>query len=145
MRRIGVALGVVLALAAGAAFAHPLGNFTTNRQARITIDSGRITVRYVVDVAELPAYRTLAEMDTDGDGSADAGEHAAWAARLAADVARNLHVTIDGHATLLRPVAHEAMTQPGTGGLPTLRAEIGLEAPLDARRGTLVVDRKSVV
>jgi ABC-type nickel/cobalt efflux system permease component RcnA len=31
------------------------------------------------------------------------------------------------------------MTQPGTGGLPTLRAEIGLEAPLDARRGTLVV------
>jgi nickel/cobalt exporter len=135
---VGSAL-ILFAFAASAASAHPLGNFTTNRQARITIESGRLAARYVVDMAELPAYRTLAEMDANGDGSADDGEHAAWAARLGADVARNLHVTIDGHETPLRAVSHEAVTQTGTGGLPTLRVEIGLESPLGALRGTLVV------
>ena len=130
---------LLVVLTASAVAAHPLGNFTTNRQARITIETERIAARYVIDMAELPAYRTLAEIDANGDGATDAGEHAAWATRLAADVARNLHVIVDGRTLPLRPIAREATTQPGTGGLPTLRAEIGLEAPLDSRHGTVVV------
>jgi len=50
-----------------------------------------------------------------------------------------LHVSIDGRAVSLRPVAQAASVQPGAGGLPTLRAEITLVAPLGTARGTLVV------
>jgi ABC-type nickel/cobalt efflux system permease component RcnA len=131
--------GMAAALVAGSAAAHPLGNFTTNRQARLTVGPDRLAVRYVVDAAELPAYRMLAEIDTNGDGSADPGERAAWTQTLAGGVARDLHVTIDADAVPLRPVAQEATVEPGTAGLPTLRAEIALEAPLATSRGALVV------
>ena len=50
----------------GVASAHPLGNFTTNRQARITVEADRVSVRYVVDVAEIPTYRVLADGTVDG-------------------------------------------------------------------------------
>jgi ABC-type nickel/cobalt efflux system permease component RcnA len=131
--------GIALALVAGAAAAHPLGNFTINRQARLTVAPDRLVLRYVVDAAELPTFRHLAEIDANGDGAPDAAERAAWAATLAAAVARDVRVLVDDRALALRPTAHEATTQPGAGGLPTLRAEIVLEAPLAVARGTLVV------
>lgn len=121
-----------LALAAGVASAHPLGNFTTNRQALVTIATDALAVRYVVDVAELPTYRILAEI-----GGAD--EREGWAARLANDVARNLHVTLDGAPLALHPVTHAASLVPGAGGLPTLRAELSFEASLGVTRGVLAV------
>src|SRR5262245_52926965 len=131
--------GIALALVAGVAAAHPLGNFTTNRQARITVAPDRIVVRYVVDAAELPAYRMLAEIDANGDGTPNPAERSAWAAALAGTLARDLHVTVDEQAVRLRPVAQEAAPQDGTGGLPPLRADVTLDAPLPTSRGTLVV------
>ena len=132
---------LALVLAAGvvtAAAAHPLGNFTTNRQARVALAPGALTVRYVVDLAELPAYRALAAMDANGDGMADETERDAWATRTAADVARNLHVAIDGASVTLVPRASSAATVPGAGGLPTLRLEATLAASIGPR-GTAVV------
>ena len=131
-------VATALSLAADT-FAHPLGNFTTNRQALLTIAPDALAVRYVVDVAELPAFRTLAEIDTDADGSADATERDVWATRLAGEIARGLRVTMDGAALALRPLAHEASIVPGAGGLPTLRAELSFMAPLATPRGTLAV------
>jgi nickel/cobalt exporter len=78
-------------------------------------------------------------MDANHDGDADAAERAAWATALAADVARTLHVTIDGAATALGVVRRDAAIVPGSAGLPTLRAEIDLAAPLAAPRGTIDV------
>jgi ABC-type nickel/cobalt efflux system permease component RcnA len=132
---------LVLVLAAGVvtvAAAHPLGNFTTNRQARVALAPGALTVRYVVDLAELPAYRALAAMDTNGDGAADEAERDAWATRMAANVARNFHVAIDGASVTLTPRASSAATVPGAGGLPTLRLEATLAASIGSR-GTAVV------
>jgi nickel/cobalt exporter len=132
-------LAAAIVLAAGAVSAHPLGNFTTNRQARVEIAPDALRVRYVVDLAELPTYRTIAEIDANGDGSADATERATWAAGLARDVVRNLHVAVDGRETALHPARAEASLLPGAGGLPTLRAELELDAPLATSRGTITV------
>jgi ABC-type nickel/cobalt efflux system permease component RcnA len=130
---------VWVALAAGLGHAHPLGNLSTNRQARLVITPGVVRVGYVVDMAELPAYRTLATIDADGDGRTDEGERTRWAARLADEVAQKLAVTLDGERLRLRPLGHAASLVPGAGGLPTLRADVELEAPLARPRGTLVV------
>jgi nickel/cobalt exporter len=128
-----------LVLAAATAAAHPLGNFTTNRLAHLEVGADRLAVRYVVDVAELPTYRALAEIDRDGNGTADAPELAAWASRLATDVARGLHVDTDGTALALATIRTSATTLGGAGGLPTLRAELDFAAPLAAPRGALTV------
>jgi ABC-type nickel/cobalt efflux system permease component RcnA len=136
---IARALAAALVLAAAGAWAHPLGNFTTNRLARLEVGRDRVTVRYVVDVAELPTFRIVSEIDTNGNGTADAPELAAWAARLAADVARTLHVDVDGTPLVLATTSTTGSTLEGAGGLPTLRAELGFEAPLAIARGTLAV------
>ena len=51
---------VVLAaalLAPVAAQAHPLGNFTINRFARVEVSGHRLYVRYVLDLAEIPTFQ----------------------------------------------------------------------------------------
>src|SRR5262245_49453094 len=52
-RPIALALVVLPALAA----AHPLGNFTVNRYAALHVGARSATVRYVVDMAEIPAFQ----------------------------------------------------------------------------------------
>src|SRR5262249_59940356 len=47
--------------------AHPLGNFTTNRYAALTVEPQAVRVAYVVDLAELPAYREIGLVDTHGN------------------------------------------------------------------------------
>ncbi len=44
-------------LAPVAAQAHPLGNFTINRFARVEVAGHRLYVRYVLDMAEIPTYQ----------------------------------------------------------------------------------------
>ncbi|MGZ4333632.1 MAG: hypothetical protein ACXVRJ_05100, partial [Gaiellaceae bacterium] len=58
MRRIVFALVLAAALLAPvAASAHPHGNFTINRFARVEVAGHRLYVRYVLDLAEIPAYQ----------------------------------------------------------------------------------------
>jgi len=50
---IGLFAGAAV-LAAGPASAHPLGNFTVNRYSGLDLAPGRVTVTYVLDMAEIP-------------------------------------------------------------------------------------------
>jgi nickel/cobalt transporter (NicO) family protein len=131
-----VALVLGLPAAAGA---HPLGNFTTNRWAALRLAPQRLAVRYVVDLAELPTFRALAELDADGDGVPSAAERAAWADRLAARVGAGLAVAVDGTRVALAPGARSADVLPGAAGLPTLRAELTFSAPLVRWRGVVTL------
>ena len=59
MRRalaIGLALGALL-VAAPAAFAHPLGNFSINHLTQVSVSRDRIDLRYVLDQAEIPTFQ----------------------------------------------------------------------------------------
>ena len=58
MKRLLVTLAVLAALAAPAsALAHPLGNFTVNRQTEIELSGGRVYVHYALDLAEIPTFQ----------------------------------------------------------------------------------------
>ncbi|MDB5043340.1 MAG: putative nickel transporter [Candidatus Eremiobacteraeota bacterium] len=125
MRRLLRALGGVAALvfaSAGAAAAHPLGNFTVNHLSRITIARDAVTVRYVLDLAEIPAFALDRSLDERG-----APPHAvrdAWARKHAAEIAPLLELTIDERRVALLPAAATIEARPGAGGLPTLRATV---------------------
>ena len=57
-RWLAIWLGVAACfLVAGPARAHPLGNFTINTYSGLRIEPGRLQIDYVVDMAEIPAFR----------------------------------------------------------------------------------------
>jgi nickel/cobalt transporter (NicO) family protein len=122
--RAAIALLVVTWLVApAAASAHPLGNFTVNRAVAIEIGAG-VAVRYIVDMAEIPAFEAIRQLDTDDDGLADPDEAAVFATATCADALRGLTVTIDAEPVTLGAAGAPLVTFPaGAGGLETLRLE----------------------
>jgi ABC-type nickel/cobalt efflux system permease component RcnA len=107
MKRLLVALAVLAALATPAsALAHPLGNFTVNRQTTIELSGRDVYVHYALDLAEIPTFQLGKEVR---------------GAAFAREAARNLELKIDGRRTELRLLERRVATRPGAGGLETLR------------------------
>lgn len=145
MRRT-VALGVLIAalvLGVGpAARAHPLGNFTVNRYAEIVVGPQAVTVRYVLDLAEIPSFQHLQRIDPDGDGPSEE-ELQRWADRTAAEVAPGLVLRIDGRRAALLVGSASATLSPGQGGLSLLRLEVTMPAGLRPRAGLLTFEDRN--
>jgi len=84
------------------ASAHPLGNFTVNRFARVRVETGAVRVRYVIDMAEIPAFQESQVMDANHDGEVSGGEAADYLERLAPRLAEGVLLTADGERLPLR-------------------------------------------
>jgi nickel/cobalt transporter (NicO) family protein len=129
MRRFAVVVLALVALGvgAGAAEAHPLGNFSLNHLTVVRISDDRVDVRYVLDQAEIPTFRERGLSDAE------------VLERKRGEVARRLVLTVDGRTVALRPAGPPVLTHPaGQGGLRTTRLELPLTAPVrDARSVTL--------
>jgi ABC-type nickel/cobalt efflux system permease component RcnA len=106
------------------ASAHPLGNFTVNRYARIEIHPHRIYLRYILDMAEIPAFQERSQMDLDRDGQIDDGEGAAYLASRADQLKNAMRLTVDGSSIPLEIESRELSFPSGQGGLPTLRLSL---------------------
>ena len=124
-----------LALAAGIAApasvaAHPLGNFTINHYAGLTIAPDRIDLDVVIDMAEIPAFQERQNMDRDGDGSVGDDEGATWAAGACASLRGSLDLRRDGTGLAMTDLASAVAFPPGAGGLSTLRLECGYSVAL---------------
>jgi ABC-type nickel/cobalt efflux system permease component RcnA len=117
VKRLVLAFVAAVALAApAAAAAHPLGNFTVNRFARLEVSGHRIYVRYVLDLAEIPTFQARQA------GGIDAR---AYSRRIA----KGLDLRVDGSPATLRPLAHRLAFPHGAGGLATTRLELALAGP----------------
>src|SRR5262249_57951436 len=134
--RTAIAACTLLVLPALSA-AHPLGNFTTNRYAALTVQPREVRIAYAVDLAELPAYREIQVVDSDGDGTIDPAEREAYTSRQAAELARNLELTLDGERLTLSPIGTALEMAPGAGGLRTLRLDATYRADLPRSAGEL--------
>jgi ABC-type nickel/cobalt efflux system permease component RcnA len=95
------------------ASAHPLGNFTVNRFARVEAAGDRVYVRYVLDLAEIPTFQ---------DRGTPTG---AYVQRIR----RGLRLSVDGTDASLVPVARALAHPPGAGGLRTTRLEVVFRGP----------------
>ena len=122
IRAAGLAV-CALALAPAVASAHPLGNFSVNHLARVSVSADRVDVRYILDEAEIPTFQQRETSDP------------ALLARKRTEVERRLVVTVDGRRVALRPAGPAAISHPpGQGGLRTTRVEIPLSAPVSEPR-----------
>jgi ABC-type nickel/cobalt efflux system permease component RcnA len=108
-----------LLVPAAVASAHPLGNFTINRFARVEVAGDRLYVRYVVDMAEIPTLQHVP-------------------VRIGA-----LRVTVDGRPAGLE-VTRTALAHPrGAAGLHTTRFQAILVGPRVTARSTIAVDDRN--
>jgi ABC-type nickel/cobalt efflux system permease component RcnA len=121
----------------GLSAAHPLGNFTTNRYAALTVQPREVRIAYAVDLAEVPAYREIQLVDRDGNGTIDPAERDAYTSRQASELARNLELTLDGERLALAPIDTALEMAPGAGGLRTLRLDATYRADLPRSGGEL--------
>jgi ABC-type nickel/cobalt efflux system permease component RcnA len=123
VKRLALLAVALVALAApAAALAHPLGNFTVNHFASVEASGDALYVRYVLDLAEIPAFQEGDRVRAEG-----------FPARLA----RDLELSVDGRRAALLPLANRAQSRPGAGGLRTLRFEAVYRSSLAGRAVSL--------
>src|SRR5947199_7970067 len=90
--------------AAPAASAHPLGNFTVNRYARVELSAGVVRVYYVLDEAEIPAFQDRDALHADRER---------FATHRLDEVIRHLTLTVGGHVVSLVARDHLLTEPPG--------------------------------
>lgn len=135
---IAVVTAALLAVAAPPAAAHPLGNFTVNSHAALVAQASSLEIAYVRDLAEVPAFQVLRDLGGDGR-SADESALEDYGRRSCDDAADNLTVEVDGTATGVDLDEARVTLPPGEAGLPTVRVECDLNAPLDLSSGATTV------
>jgi ABC-type nickel/cobalt efflux system permease component RcnA len=131
MRLFRFALIGSLALAAlvpAVAMAHPLGNFTVNQYTRLDLGQGDVSVRYVLDMAEIPTFQRRQIVDADGDGRISTAEAASESKRLIAIVAPHLQLLADGQPVRLAISEQHVRFPRGQGGLSTTRLDARFRA-----------------
>lgn len=120
---IAVALAM-LAAAAPAASAHPLGNFTVNFSSGIRVEPAAVAVLVVMDAAEIPTVQAFPTAATGVDNqTADT-----YRSKRCAEIASAADVRLDGTRAAMS-VTSSAVTFPsGAAGLPTTRLSCGLRS-----------------
>ena len=140
---LAVAAAAVLS---GTASAHPLGNYTVNRAVVVRIGAARIEVRYVVDMAEIPTFSELQQIDANQDGETEPAEQSEYASRACEADRAALLLTASGQPLRLVPVSAPQLSFPaGAGGLRTLRLVCSFEAqpPAPDATGQLAVQDRT--
>src|SRR5262249_49327849 len=95
----------------------------TNHASHLSLSGNRVYVRYVLDLAEIPAYRERPAISRLG--------RTAYLDQLVGRIGRGLDLRADGRRLALTPVRRALAFPPGAAGLHTERAEVVYQtAPL---------------
>jgi ABC-type nickel/cobalt efflux system permease component RcnA len=131
-------LALSLAFTARGASAHPMGNFSINQYSALTVGRDKVSIRFVLDEAEIPTFQDLGAIRPDHSTDLTPDQRATLINGKVAGISRNLSLTLGGSHLALH-VDRSVLTFPaGSGGLPTTRLEIYYSAPLSgATRGDL--------
>jgi nickel/cobalt transporter (NicO) family protein len=111
-------------LSSGVARAHPLGNFTVNRYARLDVYSNAVQIHYVVDMAEIPTFQLISNIDSDHDGQASQPELDAYAAKERDVLSSNFSLTVAAKKRDVSVLDTSIQLLPGAGGLETMRLAV---------------------
>ncbi|MCI0550717.1 MAG: sulfite exporter TauE/SafE family protein [Anaerolineae bacterium] len=113
-------------------FAHPLGNFTINQYAGLTISRETILLDYVVDMAEIPTFQEITALDTNGNNQPDASESAGYHAYKCAALQPSLNLILNNRRLSFTLTSSSVTFPIGVGGLPTLRLTCEFQTAFDA-------------
>jgi len=121
------------------AFAHPLGNFTINHYAGLRVSEAAISIDYVLDMAEIPAFQEITTFDVNGNGQADSAEATGYHAAKCASLQPDLKLLVNNRATDLTLATSSVEFPAGAGGLSTLRLTCGYTVSISETRQLTVL------
>ena len=101
--------------------AHPLGNFSVNHYSHLRVEGGAIVVLYIIDMAEIPTFQEMPDLDADRDGRVSLDERRAYLARKSEELKSGLMLKVSGRSLPLEAIATDLLFSPGAGGLPTMK------------------------
>ena len=104
-----------------AADAHPLGNFTINHYAGLQVAPDQVGIDYVLDMAEIPAFQEINQLDTNHNHQPEAAETVNYPSEKCHEVNSNLELRINQQPLSLSLLRSSVEFPPGVGGLSTLR------------------------
>ncbi|GAC1522157.1 MAG: hypothetical protein NVS2B16_29920 [Chloroflexota bacterium] len=128
--RAGMLVVLALTLWAPAAFAHPMGNFSINQYAALTVQGGSLHILYAVDMAEIPTFQELSALNVQDPEHLAPAQRRAYLARESRALLAGLTVHLGGRRLPLRLRADDLIFPPGAAGLPTERLYLALDAHL---------------
>ncbi len=132
-----------LVVPAGAAQAHPLGNFTVNHADDLSLRPDGVALTSILDRAEIPTAQALQGIAPGG--SPTAAQLGAAAEAECPSVAAAISASVGGRPLQWQLQRSSMRTVPGAGGLPTLRltceftaaAELGVPTTVEVADGYL--------
>ncbi|GAC1366457.1 MAG: hypothetical protein NVSMB32_10780 [Actinomycetota bacterium] len=117
-----LATGVALAvLAPTVATAHPLGNFTVNTFSGVIVSPAGVSIDFVLDMAEIPAYQAKQAMGVSADGRLDQAHGESFRSQECQQILGQVSLRLDERATPLKVAATSLSFPAGQAGLTTLR------------------------
>src|ERR1035441_3491118 len=122
---------LLLVVSAATSFAHPMGNFSVNHYAKITIGQGSVEIRYLLDMAEIPSFQEIRQLDIAPTADAPS----AYVARQEQLLKAGISLESDGESVRLDTVSRQAAFAGGAGGLPTMKIAFVFRGKLDAIAG----------
>jgi ABC-type nickel/cobalt efflux system permease component RcnA len=99
--------------------AHPMGNFSISHYAGIRVEQGKIELRYLIDMAEIPTYQEIQDngiVPMEGDPSLRA-----YLVKKSELLAGGLTLEVNGKTLRLEPISRNVIFPTGAGGLPTMK------------------------
>jgi high-affinity nickel-transport protein len=116
---IALFLLVPVLLSSREAFAHPMGNFSINHYAKITVGATSVDILYLLDFAEIPTYQDIRQFGLTpkiGDPSLQP-----YLTKQQELLKTGLSVENEGQPLPLQCVSRQILFAEGAGGLPTMK------------------------
>ncbi len=109
-----------------------MGNFSINHYARFRAEADRITLRYVLDFAEIPTVTERDAMGMSGNAPVPEATSLTYLRAKALTLRDGLTLTVDGNPAPLTVTPVTLKFRPGAGGLSTMRLVLDLTAQTTA-------------
>ncbi len=111
--------------------AHPLGNFTINHYAGLQVAPDGVEIDYVLDMAEIPAFQEINQLDINRNRTAEPVETVKYPSEKCNEVNSHLELLIDKQPLALKAVKSAVEFPPGVGGLSTLRLTCNFQGAME--------------
>jgi ABC-type nickel/cobalt efflux system permease component RcnA len=88
------------------------------------VDKNGLKLRYIIDLAEIPTFQELGEIDTNGDKTISPEEERAYLSRKVEEFKNGLSLKLNEKSVDLTPESVYMVFIPGAGGLPTIKITV---------------------
>jgi nickel/cobalt exporter len=124
---------LLLFFSSGIAAAHPMGNFSISHYAKLTVSNQSISILYLIDMAEIPAFQEIRRANLVARNHDPSVRP--YLIVEERNLANGLRLDCDGKHVPLESVSRDLVFTDGAGGLPTMKLRFEFHGNLPTGAG----------